>query len=96
MTPKPGSNSWFPSRYELEQVVLRGSYPNTKVEILFRDPQRPQCLYGYDWGSVWRHVGFDTPETLVGMIIANLMETIDVDGLPECDPNGVTWIARFD
>ncbi|CAN5626904.1 hypothetical protein BH24ACT22_BH24ACT22_05200 [soil metagenome] len=63
------------------------------VMILFRYLDRPECLFGFAWGSL-ETLG-DTAEVDATICWANFDEILYAAdlGLPkECSPEGITWI----
>lgn len=77
----------------VEAIELSGSYPDTEVAIVFRTKDRPRCLYGFRWGSIWDWLtehGPETPISLAHLVWANWEESLLV--LPEeCDPQSTNW-----
>jgi hypothetical protein len=63
------------------------------VEVTFRDPQRPACLFGWRWS--WAEGPRpDELEFAASMLRVNLEEDLlsDQYGLPaDCAGDGVTW-----
>ncbi len=65
----------------------------THIAVLFRDPARPECRFGWRWS--WMEGPL--PEELefaASVLVVNLEEDIVSDryGLPEdCARDGVTW-----
>lgn len=90
----------------IDEVRLEQGRPEGDiVVILFREAERPQCVFGFRApaheptpqllpdGQLGES---DDPEGWAFVIMANLREHIEAAdmGLPEdCDPNDITWIA---
>lgn len=84
----------------IEDVRVWGSYPDVSIAILFRENRRPECLFGFHWGSVRPWYDDDDsfakePEGLATLIWANWDELFAPGALPEdCDPTEITWIPE--
>lgn len=82
------------SRLQIESVdVADDPEVGTHVVVLFRDPARPECRFGWRWS--WKEGPKpDEIEFAAGVLATNLEEDIlsDSYGLPKtCADDGVTW-----
>ena len=82
------------ARLEVESVTVAEDEENgVHLAVLFRDPARPECQFGWRWS--W--VEGPKPEELefaAGVLATNLEEDILADGygLPaECAEGATTW-----
>jgi hypothetical protein len=77
------------ARLEIESVVAS----DADVAVTFRDPERPECLFGWRWS--WAEGPKDTElEFAAQMLRVNLEEDVLSEryGLPaDCAKAGVTW-----
>jgi hypothetical protein len=77
------------ARLEFESVTSRGDC----IEVVFRDPERPGCLFGWRWS--WAEDPQATElEFAAQMLRVNLEEDLLSEGygLPaDCASAGVTW-----
>jgi hypothetical protein len=76
------------ARLEMESVTPRDDC----IEVLFRDPERPDCRFGWRWS--WAEG--PRPEELefaASMLRVNLEEDVLSDryGLPDCASDAITW-----
>lgn len=81
----------------IEDIAVEGFYPDLTVTILFKEHRRPECLFGFHWGStrpwVEEHQVTETPETLATNVWANWDELFAPGVLPsDCAPRGITWV----
>jgi hypothetical protein len=82
------------ARLQIESVEVADDAENgTHIAVLFRDPARPECRFGWRWswaeGPKPQEVEF-----AAGVLAVNLEEDILSDryGLPgECAADAVTW-----
>lgn len=85
-------------KIRVEEVRLDTSEPEHKVVILFRDLDRPECLFGFDMEAIERHEpGYDLrfldPEIWTTIVWANFQERIVTQPLPKgCSPGEMTRI----
>jgi hypothetical protein len=82
------------ARLEIESVdVADDPDVGTHVVVLFRDPARPECRFGWRWS--WKEGPKpDEVEFAAGVLATNLEEDIlsETYGLPKtCADDGVTW-----
>ena len=79
-------------RIDIETVECADD--GTHVVVMFRDPQRPQCRFGWRWS--WAEGPRPNEvEFAAGVLATNFEEDLLSEryGLPdECDPDGVTWL----
>lgn len=82
------------ARLEIDSVAVAGaSDADLHIAVLFRDPTRPDCRFGWRWS--WTEG--PRPEELefaAAVLVTNLEEDILSDryGLPDdCDADEVTW-----
>ena len=88
----------------VEEVRLEQGKPKgDMLVILFRDPQRPRCLFGFRTDpsppqvltADGDEVADEYSEGHAEILYVNLMEHVEAAdmGLPkECTDNGITWI----
>lgn len=78
-----------------------GSYPDTEVVFIFHDSRRPDCLFGFRWGTFWewivgedhvREHGAETPRSLAVVILVNFDEARELHLPRQCDPAAINWI----
>ena len=77
----------------VEDVRIKPSTEGRAVVILFRDLNRPECLFGYAWDHL--ETMADDAEIDATIAWANWEEEIYAAGygLPkECSPEGINWI----
>jgi predicted esterase YcpF (UPF0227 family) len=85
-------------KIRVEEVRLETSELDHKVVILFRDLDRPQCLFGYEMEAIeWHEPGYDLrfldPEIWTTIVWANFQERIVSQPLPEgCSPGEITRV----
>jgi hypothetical protein len=82
------------SRLEIESVdVADDPGHGTHIAVLFRDPARPECRFGWRWS--WAEgPKVEEVEFAAGVLAVNLEEDIlsDSYGLPaDCAGDRVTW-----
>jgi hypothetical protein len=82
------------ARLEIDSVAVAAEGDvDLHIAVLFRDPTRPDCRFGWRWS--WTEG--PRPEELefaAAVLVTNLEEDILSDryGLPDdCDADGVTW-----
>jgi hypothetical protein len=82
------------ARLEIDSVEMAEEPEHgTHIAVLFRDPTRPECRFGWRWS--WAEGPKpEEVEFAAGVLAVNLEEDIlsDKYGLPEsCERDGVTW-----
>ncbi len=80
-------------RTRVEDIRIDTFEVGRQVVILFRDLDRPECLFGFAWGPL--EVLADTAEIDATICWANFDETLYASdlGLPkECSPEGINWV----
>lgn len=91
----------FESRRNITLTEARavGSYPDTVIEVIFTDEGRPDCTFGWKWGTggwleAMPEYAADDPEWVVSMMWANLAEATSTSRLSSCECSGdeVTWL----
>lgn len=87
--PEPGL-----ARLDIESVEARsGADKAPHVAVVFRDPERPGCRFGWRWS--WVEDPNDAEvEFAAGVLATNFEEDVLSDryGLPrDCAPGAVTW-----
>ena len=94
----------LPPQYVLEDVVLEDSYPDTTLSLVFRDTTRPQCLFGYRYGTFWdevehragsRRQGWieEQPAAYASLVWVSFGEAL-LDVPVTCEPTRITWIVE--
>lgn len=94
-------NSKLRPGLKVNEIRLVGSYPDTEVVFLFRDKRRPECRFGFCWGTFWdwvegeeysRKHGAETPRSLETIIWTNFDEARDLHLPKQCLSTTITWI----
>jgi hypothetical protein len=82
----------------VEEIRVSGTRPDSRIEVLFRHPSRPECLLGWRW-KIWEseYAPFYLDDVEIELAIA-LVEWIDLKAQTvvsslECHDEKVVWVG---